>query len=160
MSAAADLMSELQQRGEITVSDEVVVEPSTSAISLARESELQQAREMTGSDEIVAEPSTSATELMRESELRQRRKLTTSDEVVVEPRMSANELAKEEDEMGISLLDMFRTLILLFLLGAISYFFITRDSSGLVGSTRPKVFRLSYWENLFVRHSPLSPRPY
>lgn len=75
--------------------------------------------------------------------------MTSSDEVA-ELSPSATELAREEDEMGISLLEILRTITLLFLLGGISYWFITRDSSGLVGASRPKVLRLSYWESLFV----------
>ena len=84
------------------------------------------------------------------SELRQRREVTSSDEVVVEPPVSAIELAKEEDELGISLLEILRTITLLFLLSGVSYWFITRDTSGLIGTNRPKVLRLSYWESLFV----------
>lgn len=159
MSAAADLMAELEQTRE-TTSDEAVVEPSMSASEFARESELQQAREVTTSDHVVAEPSASATELMEEPQLRQRRVVTTSDEVVAEPPKSATELAREEDEMGIGLLEILRTICLLFLLGFISYWFITRDSSGLVGSKRPKVLRRSYWENVFVSQPTLFVRPH
>lgn len=97
------------------------------------------------------------------AELRQRREVTTSDPTAADnpvvQEAVATELAKEEDALGLSLLEILRTITLLFLLGGISYFFITRDTSSLVGSTRPKFMRVSYWESLFVRPSNVIPSP-